>query len=159
MLTTNLQLGEQQFVVFELNGEAYGVEIGRVQEIDRMQQITPVPGLPLYVEGLINLRGKVTPVVNLRARLGLPAAASTSRSRIVVVMSGTTWVGLVVDAVSQVLRIPAAAVEPPPAMVSLEQTGFLRGVAKLQDQLVLLLDLDQLVYQVVGLEMAEMVAA
>jgi len=158
-MATKAQLSEQQFVVFELNGESYGVDIGRVQEIDRMQKITTVPEVPPYVEGIINLRGKITPIVNLRARLGLPAAAETAQSRIVVVMSGDAWVGLVVDGVSQVLRIPAEAVEPPPAMVCLQQTGFLRGVAKLQDRLVMVLDLDQLVEQVARIGMAELAAA
>ncbi len=159
-MATKVQLSEQQFVVFELDGESYGVDIGRVQEIDRMQKITTVPEVPPYVEGIINLRGRVTPIVNLRARLALPAAAETAQSRIVVVISGDIWVGLVVDAVSQVLRIPAAAVEPPPAMLSLQQTGFLRGVAKLPDRLVILLDLDQLVEQVANhIGMAELATA
>jgi len=158
-MANNTQLDEQQFVVFELHGESYGVEIGRVQEIDRMERITAVPQAPAYVEGIINLRGQVTPIVNLRCRLGLPEAQLTTLSRIVVVMSHGNWIGLIVDQVSQVLRIPSAAVEPPPPMVEATQTGFVRGIAKLESLLVILLDLEQLLGEVVQLSSLQPVAA
>jgi purine-binding chemotaxis protein CheW len=135
---------EQQFVVFELAGETYGLEIVRVQEIDRMQTITRVPQVPGYVEGIINLRGQVTPVVNLRSRLSLAKTEPTNLTRIVVVKAEEHWIGLIVDAVSQVLRIQATAVEPPPSILAAGQCGFVRGIAKLQNQLVTLLDLGHL---------------
>ena len=134
---------EEQLVVFELGQESYGVEIGRVQEIDRMERVTAVPHAPAFVEGVINLRGRITPVVDLRARLGLPRAEPTPRTRIVVAKQGEEWVGLVVDAVSEVLRIPTDAIEPPSSMVVTSESACLRGIAKLQDRLIILLDLDR----------------
>ena len=137
------QMSEEQLVVFELAGESYGVEISRVQEIDRMQTITVVPQAPPFVEGVINLRGRITPVVDLRTRFGLPKAEPTPLTRIVVVKAGEEWVGLVVDAVSEVLRIPVDAIEPPSAMVTTAESTYLRGIAKLESRLIILLDLDR----------------
>ena len=133
--------GEEQVVVLELAGEAYGVEIGRVQEIIRMQPITRVPNVPVFIEGVTNLRGRVIPVLDLRRRFGLAATPPTRQSRIVVAELGSHAVGLIVDGVSEVLRVPADAVEPPSALVTTAESTYLRGVAKLEDRLVLLLDL------------------
>jgi purine-binding chemotaxis protein CheW len=133
--------GEEQVVVLELAGEAYGVEIGRVQEIIRMQPVTRVPNGPPCFEGVTNLRGRVIPVLDLRKRFGLEPTPPTRRSRIVVAELGEHTVGLVVDAVSEVLRVPATAVEPPSALVTTADSAYLRGVAKLDERLVLLLDL------------------
>jgi purine-binding chemotaxis protein CheW len=148
MMTENVQLNEQQFVVLDLNGELYAVEIERVQEIYRMEAITAVPHAPAGVEGIINLRGRVTPVVNLRQCLGIARSEATPQSRIVLARAGEGWIGLIVDGVSQVLRIPAAAIEPPPAMVGGAHAGLMRGIAKVDRQLVILLDLNQIVDQV-----------
>src|SRR5690348_1278092 len=109
---------EQQLVVFQLGAELYGVEIARVHEIIRLQTVTRVPRAPAFVEGVINLRGKVIPVVDLRRRFGLPMAEHTRSSRIVVVEIGEQVVGVVVDAVSEVLRVNGATVEPPSPVVA-----------------------------------------
>jgi len=122
---------ERQLVVFQLGAELYGVEIARVHEIIRLQAITRVPRAPAFVEGIINLRGKVIPVVDLRHRFGLPAAEHTRASRIVVVEIGDQVVGLIVDAVSEVLRIAGATVEPPSPVVAGLESEYLRGIAKL----------------------------
>ncbi|HLI25712.1 MAG TPA: chemotaxis protein CheW [Chloroflexota bacterium] len=140
-METAVAAQEEQVVVLELAGEAYGVEIGRVQEIIRMQPITRVPNGPACFEGVTNLRGRVIPVLDLRKRFGLEPTPPTRRSRIVVAELGEHTVGLVVDAVSEVLRVPAAAVEPPSALVTTADSAYLRGVAKLDERLVLLLDL------------------
>jgi purine-binding chemotaxis protein CheW len=137
------QLAEEQLVVFEIAGECYGVEISRVQEIDRLQPITVVPQVPDFIQGIINLRGRVTPVVDLRKRLGLPNVEETPRTRIVVVKTEHEWVGLIVDAVSEVLRISSDCVEPPSSMVVTTDTAFVRGIAKLQERLIILLDLER----------------
>jgi purine-binding chemotaxis protein CheW len=133
---------ESQYVVIELAGESYGVAIDRVQEIDRMTAITAIPESPSFVEGVINLRGRITPVVNLRCRFGLPKAAATAQTRIVVAKSGVDWVGLVVDGVSEVVRIPADAVEPTPSMATATASAFMHGIAKFGDRLIILLDLE-----------------
>ncbi|HEY3060903.1 MAG TPA: chemotaxis protein CheW [Chloroflexota bacterium] len=135
---------ERQLVVFQLGAELYGVEISRVHEIIRLQSVTKVPRSPAFVEGVINLRGKVIPVVDLRRRFGLPTADHTRASRIVVVELGDQVVGIVVDGVSEVLRVNTATVEPPSPVVAGIDSEYLHGIAKLSDRLVILLDLDRI---------------
>lgn len=133
--------GEMQLVVFDLASEFYGVDIGDVREIIRMQAITRVPGAPPYVEGIINLRGQVIPVVDLRKRLDLKVSEQTVDSRIVWVTINEQDVGVIVDAVTEVLRIPVSSIEPPSSMVSNVDSDYLRGIAKLESRLIILLDL------------------
>jgi purine-binding chemotaxis protein CheW len=144
MQGTTVMLGSEQVVVIELAGEAYGVEIGRVEEIIRMQEVTRIPNGPDFVEGVTNLRGRVIPVLDLRKRFGLPASAPTRRSRIVVGALGQHTFGLVVDGVSDVVLLGDDAVEPPSTLVTSTDTAFLRGVAKLDERLILLLDLSRI---------------
>lgn len=134
---------ERQLVVFDLASEAYGVDIGAVREIIRMQTITRMPRTPDYVEGVINLRGKVTPVVDLRKRFGLDEGEASVAKRIIVVDTGERSMGFVVDAVSEVLRIPSAAVEPPSSVVMGVDSDYMIGIVKLPDRLISLLDLDR----------------
>ena len=144
MEQTSVLLGDEQLVGLELAGELYGVEIGKIQEIIRMQPITTVPNGPAFFEGVTNLRGRVIPVMDLRARFGLATDGTGHRARIVVAELGCHTVGLIVDAVSEVLRVPADAVEPPSSLVTTADSAYLRGVAKLGERLVLLLDLSRL---------------
>src|SRR5260221_11419095 len=109
---------ERQLVVFQLGAELYGVDIARVHEIIRLQTITRVPRAPSFVEGVINLRGKVIPVVDLRRRFGLPLADHTRATRTVVVEIGDQVVGIIVDSVSEVLRVSTATIEPPSPVVA-----------------------------------------
>lgn len=134
---------EEQLVVFELANEVYGVAISRVQEIIRMTTITRLPRAPEFVEGVINLRGKVIPVVDLKKRFGLQEGERTKASRIVVVDVGDHTIGMVVDAVSEVLRVPSGAVEPPSPVVTTIESDYIRGIAKLEGRLIILLDLDK----------------
>jgi len=140
--TVNSQM--LQLVTFKLGNEEYATEILKVQEINRMVEITAVPDSPAYVEGVINLRGKVIPVIDLRKKFGIPAKEADAHSRIMVVDVGNT-VGLVVDSVSEVLRISTDTVEPPPAMTGTGSEEYIRGIGKLEDRLVILLDLDKLI--------------
>lgn len=135
-------LDEMQLVVFELGDESYGVDISRVQDINRMQEITEIPHAPDSVVGVINLRGRVIPVIDLRQRFGLPIAEHTKATRIVVVRMGENLIGMIVDAVLQVLRISADIVEPPSPVLASIDSKYLRGIAKFDDHLVVLLDLD-----------------
>ena len=134
---------ERQLVVFDLATEAYGVDIGAVREIIRMQTITRMPRTPDYVVGVINLRGKVTPVVDLRKRFGLDEGEDGLDKRIIVVDTGERSMGFVVDAVSEVLRIPNASVEPPSSVVMGVDSDYMVGIVKLPDRLISLLDLDR----------------
>lgn len=133
---------EEHVVIFRLADELYALDIQTVQEIVRMQAITSIPGSDFWVEGITNLRGRVVPVIDLRKRCGVEARDYTAETRIVVVSSPGGMVGLIVDAVSEVMRIPGEQVEPPSAIVSVPENTYLRGIAKLEDRLVSLVDLE-----------------
>ncbi|MBI3593137.1 MAG: chemotaxis protein CheW [Nitrospirae bacterium] len=109
-----------------------------------MKEITRVPNSPAYVEGVINLRGKVIPVVNLRSKFGLAEKENDEHARIMIMDIQGITMGLVVDAVSEVLRIPSHTVEPTPPMASNISAEFIRGIAKLDERLIILLDMDRL---------------
>jgi purine-binding chemotaxis protein CheW len=135
--------GIRQLVTFRLGEEEYGVDILKVHEIDRMMDITEVPNAPSCIEGVINLRGKVIPVINLRKKFGLPPREADERTKIVVVDIGTS-AGMIVDSVSEVLRISSDIIEPPPAMAAGAGSEFILGVGKLKDRLLILLDIEKL---------------
>jgi purine-binding chemotaxis protein CheW len=144
---------EEQLVVFELGNESYGVNVAYVQSIIPMQDIVTVPGAPSFVEGVVNLRGTVIPVVDLRSRFKLPLSADNGsdtervdkrkiKAVIVIVELNELQVGLIVDKVTEVTKIAEAAIEAPsPLLVSID-TAYLRGIGKLEEgRMVILLDL------------------
>lgn len=135
---------EEQVVVFQLAEETYGLEIARVREIITVPNITRVPGTPSFVRGIINLRGKVIGVIDLRRKFGLAEAADDHESRIVVVEVDGETLGMLVDNVSEVLRIPGDNIEPPSPIIAGVEADYLRGVAKVGGRLVMLLDLPKL---------------
>jgi len=130
-----------QVVSFKLGAEEFAVDILLVQEINRIVDITPVPKAPTFVEGVINLRGKIVPILDLRKRFGFPDADTTDQSRIIVVDVQDRVLGLVVDSVSEVLQIPAHILEPPPSLVAGVSASYIKGVGKIEDRLLILLDL------------------
>jgi purine-binding chemotaxis protein CheW len=134
---------ERQLVVFELAEEHYGVDIAAVEGIIKMQPITSVPHAPYFVEGVTNLRGSVLPVIDLRKRFDLSQEETTRNSRIVVVAIQGTKVGMIVDAVSEVLRVSDEAIEPTPPLVTTVDTIFITGIAKVDQRLIILLDLSK----------------
>jgi len=133
-----------QLVTFHVGDEEFGVEILEVREINRMMEITRVPHAPDFVEGVINLRGQVIPVVDLRKRFGLGAIERDKNARIVVVELQDKVVGFLVDSVSEVLRVPRSVVEPPPPIVGGIDSEYIEAVVKLDDRLLILLDLQKL---------------
>lgn len=133
-----------QLVTFGLGDEEFAVDILAVQEINRMMALTRVPQSPADVEGVINLRGKIIPVVDLRRKFSLPPSEKGEQSRIVVVEVHGRVIGFIVDRVSEVLRIPSSIVEPAPKMTSSADSDFIAGVGKLKDRLLILLDLSKL---------------
>jgi purine-binding chemotaxis protein CheW len=134
---------ELQCVVFELQNESYGVDITAVESIIKMQEITTLPHAPTFMEGITNLRGAIVPVIDLRKRFGMAVQEYTRDTRIVIANMRGHKLGLVVDAVSQVIRIPEEAIEPPPQMSVTVNSAFIKAVAKLEDQLIILLELDR----------------
>jgi purine-binding chemotaxis protein CheW len=133
-----------QLVTFSIGEEEFGVDILKVQEIIRTMEITKVPRAQEFVEGVINLRGKVIPIIDLRRRFGFTSKEYDKHTRIIVIEINNMFVGFVVDSVSEVLRIPAATVEPPPPVVAGVESEYISGVGKLQDRLLILLDLEKL---------------
>ncbi|HLS90693.1 MAG TPA: chemotaxis protein CheW [Limnochordia bacterium] len=135
-------LESSQCVVFSLGDEWYGVDIFQVREIIRVPPVTKIPGAPYWAEGVINLRGGVIPVLDLRKRFGMPPGPEDADRRIVVVELGDQTIGIVVDGVSEVLEIEAGAIEPPSPFVVPSGSGAVWGIAKVSDRLIILLDLD-----------------
>ncbi len=133
-----------QMVSFVLNEEEFGVDILKVQEIIRIVELTRVPNAPHFVEGVINLRGRIVPVIDLRKRFGLPQNELDKNSRIVIVAVNNLVVGFLVDKVKEVLRVPKAVIEPPPEIASTIHTDYIIGVAKLEDRLLIVLDLEKI---------------
>jgi purine-binding chemotaxis protein CheW len=136
-----------QLVSFNIGQEEFGLDIQSVQEINRMVEITHVPNSPEFVSGVINLRGKVIPVINLRKRFGFPPRESDKNTRIIVVELGDMVVGFIVDAVSEVLRIPKNITEPPPSIVAGIGSEYITAVAKLENRLLILLDLERILLE------------
>ncbi|MBX3110481.1 MAG: purine-binding chemotaxis protein CheW [Fimbriimonadaceae bacterium] len=134
---------ELQTVVFRLADEAYGIDIFRVNEIIRLREITSIPKTDSHVRGLVNLRGKTIPVLDLRARFNLAQADETENTRIIVVESEGGNVGIVVDAVTEVMTLQPDQIEDTPALVSDVDNDFVRGVARRNENLITLLDLDR----------------
>lgn len=137
----------EQLVVMELASESYCVSIGAVNTIIRMQEITRIPRAPGWVEGVINLRGSIIPVIDLRKRFGLATSETTKASRIVVVEASGQMIGMVVDAVVETLRLSSDAIEPPSPVVVSVDSAYVRGVGKAGERLVILLDLDRVLSQ------------
>jgi purine-binding chemotaxis protein CheW len=141
---------EGKYLTFSLAGEEYGVGILKVKEIIGMMAITMVPQVPAYVKGVINLRGKVIPVVDLRLKFGLEETAYTDRTCIIVVEirkdAGIILMGIVVDAVSEVLNIRETEIEDTPAFGAAMKTDYILGMAKAGDGVKILLDIDKVVY-------------
>jgi len=134
----------RQLVTFNLGTEEYGVDIMTVQEIIRVQAITHVPQMPEFIEGVINLRGNVIPVIDLRKRFNMKVTEQTAHTRIVVINVGAKVIGVVVDAVSEVMRLAEDQIEPPPPVVAGIGHEYLQGVGKVQGRLIILLDLDRI---------------
>ena len=137
-------MAEEQLVTFNLGSEEFGVNIMMVQEIIRIPPITRVPKAPGYVEGVINLRGNVIPVVSLRSRFGMERAEDTELSRIIVLQVQTKVFGIRVDGVTEVLRLAEEAIEPPPPVALGLDAHFIRGVGKIGERLLILLDLEHI---------------
>jgi len=130
-----------QLVTFKLGTEEFGVDILKVQEINKMMNITKIPNAPAFIEGVINLRGKIIPIVDLRKRLGFKEQPYDKSTRIIVVELEGLVLGFIVDSVSEVLRIPENTIEPPPSMVAGIESEYIEGVGKLDDRLLILLEL------------------
>ena len=134
-----------QVVSFRLGKEEYGVDIAQVQEIIRMVEITHVPRAPHFMEGVINLRGQLIPIIDLRTRFGMDREGHTKNTRIIVTEIAGKRVGIIVDGVSEVLNIPVENVEEAPEMIAGVGTEYISGVGKVADRLIILLELQKVI--------------
>lgn len=135
---------ERQLVVFRLHNEEFGVEITEVREIVRLRHITRLPHVADYIEGVTNLRGEVIPVICLRKRFGLKPQENTQDTRIIILEIKESLVGFVVDAVTETLRLAESSIEPPPSSIAGLRSDYLAGVGKLNDRLLILLEVDKI---------------
>ncbi len=147
---------EIQLVVFKLGNEEYGVPITQVKEINRLTNTTKVPKSPGFVEGIINLRGQIIPIIDLKKRFDLELTDYTGEARIIVIQVSTQTFGVKVDAVSEVLRINTDTIENAPEIVSGVDVQYITGVAKVDERLLILLDLDKLLSDQEKQELMEM---
>ncbi|NLL70776.1 MAG: purine-binding chemotaxis protein CheW [Epulopiscium sp.] len=132
----------QQQVIFKLDQEEYGLDIMKVHGIEKHQPIVKVPNTPDYVEGIINLRGEVHPIYNLRKRFNLAPKAVDDSTKIIIVNSNEMMVGFMVDSVTEIVQIEEEQIDPPPKLITGIHSKYIGGVAKLQDRMVILLDID-----------------
>jgi len=142
-MTDNVK-NEIQLVVFRLASEEYGISVLQVQEIKRLTEITRVPYTPDYIKGVINLRGSVTPVIDLKTRLGLPPGEVTEETRIIIIKTEEFAVGLIVDAVLEVMTVNTDNIDDA-ARVGEVNAQYLQGIAKVDNRLILLLDLTEII--------------
>lgn len=142
--TNGTDTGSRQVVGFRIDQEEYGIEITKIQEIMLMGEITRIPQVPDYIEGLINLRGSVIPIIDLRKRFALPARKYSDETRTIVANVQSKTIGLIVDAVTQVIRIANDQIEPAPPTVAAIGKDHIAGLAKLESRLLILLDVDKL---------------
>ncbi|MCR8921684.1 chemotaxis protein CheW [Dasania sp. GY-MA-18] len=133
-----------QWVTFRLDGETYGINVMQVQEVLRYTEIAPVPGAPAYVLGIINLRGNVVTVIDTRHRFGLTSSEITDQTRIVIIESESHVVGILVDAVAEVVYLRESEIETAPNVGNEESAKFIQGVCNKNDQLLILVELDKL---------------
>ena len=134
---------EQQLVIFRLGDDYFAMLISSVNEIIRLQKITPVPKAPPFVEGVTSLRGRVIPVIDLRKRFGIAPREGSHMARIIVADHEGKLIGMIVDGVDEVLTVPTDAIEPPDEMVVSVDSEFLAGIVRLDERLIILLDQEQ----------------
>ncbi|MEL7564651.1 MAG: chemotaxis protein CheW [Dehalobacterium sp.] len=148
---------DNQFVLFKMAEELYGININCVSEIIRMQQITKIPKTPDFVEGIINLRGKIIPVIDLRKQLELGAADYDQNTRVIVVSMEDETVGIIVEEVTEVFTLPSESIEKIASIESKIDLGFIQGIGKWKDQLIILLETKKILQDQQFYELKEMV--
>jgi purine-binding chemotaxis protein CheW len=153
-----VQANEEQFLTFRLDGQEYGISILKVQEIKGWDKMTPIPNSPPYVKGVLNLRGVIVPVFDLRLRFGLPETVRDAFTVIIVVNIGGRMAGIVVDAVSDVINVSLEQQCAAPEYEGQQNREFIKGFAQVEDKLLILLDIDRMVNPE-ALEQSEAVAS
>ncbi len=159
MVAQSSQAGEDpilQWVTFRLDDETYGINVMQVREVLRYTEIAPVPGAPPYVLGIINLRGSVVTVIDTRTRFGLTSTDTTDNTRIVIIEVENQVVGILVDAVAEVVYLRQSEIETAPNVGTEESAKFIQGVCHKNDELLILVDLEKLMTEEEWAEMASL---
>jgi purine-binding chemotaxis protein CheW len=141
MNMAEMLVSDLKVIVFQLNDKEYAVPVGQVKSIEKIMHITRVPHTYPFVKGVMNLRGVVTPLIDLRVRFGLEEQAYSESTRVIIVSVEDKEVGLIVDGANDVIDIPSSMIEPPPVIVGINTEGFINGVANLDKRLLILVDL------------------
>lgn len=149
-------MSEKQYVIFNLGNEEYGVDIMKVKEISEFRESTKVPSAPYFVDGIINLRGEIIPIVNLKKRFKLEDKGINSDTRIIVINLNNRNVGFVVDDASQVLRINDNDIDPAPEIIAGIHRQYIAGVGKVDEKIIILLDLEQILTEDEKIQLKEM---
>lgn len=139
---------ELKLIVFQLVDKEYAIPVNQVRSIEKLEHITRVPSTPSYVKGVINLRGLVTPIIDLRSRFDLTSTASTDNTRVIIVGLEDKEVGLIVDAANDVLDVPKEMIEPSPEVVGIVEAEYIAGVVKQNKRLLILLHLDKILQSI-----------
>lgn len=137
-------MAENQYVIFKLGDEEYGVDIIKVKEISEFKKSTKVPNVPYFIDGIINLRGEIIPIINLNKRFNIDNKGVDSDTRIIVINLNDKNVGFIVDEASQVLRIEDKDIDPAPEIIAGVDRQYINGVGKIDDKIVILLDLEKI---------------
>ncbi len=138
------KLMNKQLVTFAIDTEEYGLEILKVQEVVRLPHITRLPRAPLFIKGVINLRGNIIPIIDLREKFGLKSEKYTETTRVIIIEVVDKKLGMIVDNVSQVVRVAESSIAPPPPMISGEANQYLAGVVRLDERLIILLNVENI---------------
>lgn len=140
---TDTIASELKIIVFQLKEKEYAIPVEHVRSIEKVMHITRVPGVAPYIKGVVNLRGLVTPIVDLRSRFGIAESGYSDSTRIIIAVIGDLEVGLIVDAANDVLDITQDSIEPPPEIVGGNEDDYINGVVKIEKRLLILLDLEK----------------
>ncbi|ADC48571.1 MULTISPECIES: chemotaxis protein CheW [Alkalihalophilus] len=138
---------EMKVIVFQLKDEEYAIEVDYIQSIERMQPVTRIPSTYPFVTGVMNLRGVITPIINLRKRFGIEEKGLDEATRILVIQKGDIEIGFIVDGANDVIDIPVDKIEPTPEVVGGVEAEYLRGVVKLNKRLFTLLNLEKVIQE------------
>jgi purine-binding chemotaxis protein CheW len=137
------QTNRNHYILFTLAGTSYAIHSAVVQQMEMVEQVTPVPNAPAFVEGMTFVRGQVTPAINLRLRFGFPKIEYTPRTRLIVINSNGRQVGLIVDTAREFITIPPESIQPAPEMIANLSGHYLEGIAALDERLILVLNIDE----------------
>lgn len=147
--------GELQLILFTLGNSLYGVPIEKVSEINKLDDITPLPKAPIYIEGVINLRGNVVPVIDLRKRFGMEAVERTNKNKIIVLLIGKRLFGIIVDSVQEVVTLAKESIEPSLPTASGIKSEFINSIGRYGERLVIILEISRIVTTVEDVKLQE----